>query len=248
MGTDVQVFSPATPTPPLSVAFVFPGETGGRRENGMIGNSLGKIALVKDPELSPMAHGHSFILVTYANHNNKESEMRTFTLFLLLLLIPFSNAQVGNNQGLINPNLAERDDLIKLPHVDENIADAIVNARPYLNATELNTVLSPLLDAEQRGELYGKLFRPLNLNTASEDEIQQIPGMSRRMVHEFEEYRPYTSMQQFRREIGKYVDGEEVARLEQYVFVPMNLNTAGARASFLLMKSTASTRVSKTRC
>ena len=44
-----------------------------------------------------------------------------------------------------------------------------------------------------------------------------IPGMTSRMVHEFEEYRPYTSMEQFRREIGKYVDAKEVARLESYV-------------------------------
>jgi hypothetical protein len=44
-----------------------------------------------------------------------------------------------------------------------------------------------------------------------------IPGMTARMVHEFEEYRPYTSLQQFRREIGKYVDENEVARLESYV-------------------------------
>ena len=51
-----------------------------------------------------------------------------------------------------------------------------------------------------------------------------IPGMNNRMTHEFEEYRPYTSLEQFRREIGKYVDEDEVARLEQYVFVPLNLN------------------------
>jgi hypothetical protein len=44
-----------------------------------------------------------------------------------------------------------------------------------------------------------------------------IPGMTNRMVHEFEEYRPYTSIEQFRREIGKYVDSNEVARLESYV-------------------------------
>jgi hypothetical protein len=39
------------------------------------------------------------------------------------------------------------------------------------------------------------------------------------MRHEFEEYRPYTGMEQFRREIGKYVDDEEVARLERYVMI-----------------------------
>ncbi|MDH3441696.1 MAG: hypothetical protein OEM63_13135, partial [Gammaproteobacteria bacterium] len=56
-----------------------------------------------------------------------------------------------------------------------------------------------------------------NLNTAYEIDILLIPGVGGRMAHEFEEYRPYSDMQQFRREMGKYVDEEEVARLEQYV-------------------------------
>jgi hypothetical protein len=43
--------------------------------------------------------------------------------------------------------------------------------------------------------------------------------MTPRMVHEFEEYRPYTSFEQFRREIGKYVDQKEVARLERYLVI-----------------------------
>ena len=37
------------------------------------------------------------------------------------------------------------------------------------------------------------------------------------LLHEFKEYRPYDSIEQFRREIGKYVSEEEVSRLERYV-------------------------------
>ena len=39
------------------------------------------------------------------------------------------------------------------------------------------------------------------------------------MRHEFEEYRPYRAIEQFRREMGKYVDPAEVARLERYVTI-----------------------------
>jgi hypothetical protein len=39
------------------------------------------------------------------------------------------------------------------------------------------------------------------------------------MLHEFKEYRPYKAIEQFRREIGKYVDKREVARLERYVTI-----------------------------
>ena len=46
------------------------------------------------------------------------------------------------------------------------------------------------------------------------------------MAHEFVEYRPYSSIEEFKREIGKYVDDSEVIRYLNYVFVPVELNTS----------------------
>ncbi|MFZ2489770.1 MAG: hypothetical protein WAZ19_16815 [Anaerolineae bacterium] len=69
----------------------------------------------------------------------------------------------------------------------------------------------------------------LNLNTAAGDEyLATIPNFSSRMVREFLEYRPYASIQQFRREIGKYVDDAQVAQYEQYVYVPVDVNQSDA--------------------
>lgn len=64
----------------------------------------------------------------------------------------------------------------------------------------------------------------VNLNTASEQDFLAIPNVGERMAHEFDEYRPYVSIQQFRREIGKYVDEDQVAAYEEYVFVPVSPN------------------------
>jgi DNA uptake protein ComE-like DNA-binding protein len=136
------------------------------------------------------------------------------------------HAQVGKNLGVADPNLADRATLRSLPHVNDALADAIIAARPYTSAKALDTAVAATLGEAQRTELYARLFRQINLNTASREEIMLIPGMTSRMAHEFEEYRPYTSLEQFRREIGKYVDANEVARLEQYVFVPLKLNSA----------------------
>ncbi len=60
---------------------------------------------------------------------------------------------------------------------------------------------------------------PININTATDAEILRVPGVGPRMLREFKEYRPYTSIEQFRREIGKYVDKAEVARLEKYIVI-----------------------------
>ncbi|MEM1152192.1 MAG: hypothetical protein AAGI03_16885 [Pseudomonadota bacterium] len=133
-------------------------------------------------------------------------------------------AQVGNNQKLLNPNLASESELAALPNVSEELAKQIVAGRPFLRGDDLHALVAADLSEAQLEELYGVMFLPLNLNTASRAVIMRVAGMSRKMAHEFEEYRPYTSIEQFRREMGKYVDDAEVARLEQYVFVPMNLN------------------------
>ena len=135
-------------------------------------------------------------------------------------------AQVGSSKGLVEPNLAGEKELLALPHLNATIVKGIMERRPFPNMTELNTFLSQSLSQQQRTELYGRMFIHLNLNTASKEEILLIPGVGNRMLHEFEEYRPYKALSVFHREIDKYVDDKELARLEQYVFVPINLNTA----------------------
>jgi DNA uptake protein ComE-like DNA-binding protein len=67
----------------------------------------------------------------------------------------------------------------------------------------------------------------LNLNELTEDQLlSTIPNFPNRMVREFFEYRPYISIQQFRKEIGKYVSAEQVAAYEQYVYVPVDVDQA----------------------
>jgi DNA uptake protein ComE-like DNA-binding protein len=149
-----------------------------------------------------------------------------FVLTLSTWLATPGSAQVGRNNGLLNPDLATAAELAALPSMNGALAKNVVARRPFASMVEVHSLLSTSLNKEQLAQLYGRLFLPLNLNKASRDEILLVPGVGARMAHEFEEYRPYRSMAQFRKEIGKYVDEKEVARLEQYVFVPINLNTA----------------------
>jgi DNA uptake protein ComE-like DNA-binding protein len=134
--------------------------------------------------------------------------------------------QAGRSQGVIDPNLASEQELRALPHLDAARVRGILDRRPFLSMTELDAFLAGSLTAEQRAELYGKTFIHLNLNAASSEEILLIPNVGNRMLREFLEYRPYASLAVFHREIDKYVDDAELARLEQYVFVPVKLNTA----------------------
>lgn len=116
----------------------------------------------------------------------------------------------------LDPNTATEEELTALAGMTPELAAAIVAGRPYASATAFNTTLMESLGEAEAATLRESLFVPVNLNTATEDDIKLIPGMTDRMVHEFMEYRPYEDMAEFDREIGKYVDAAEVARLRSY--------------------------------
>lgn len=127
-----------------------------------------------------------------------------------------ATAQTGT-AAFLDPNTATAQELLMVPGFDQPLADAVVAGRPYADMTAVNQVLSTRLNEDGLDQAYTRLWKPINLNTASREEILLVPGIGPRMAHEFEEYRPYRNIEQFRREIGKYVDEAEVARLERFV-------------------------------
>ena len=138
------------------------------------------------------------------------------TTVLLTCAIP-ATAQVGANQGLLNPNLASEEELAAVDGLDGDAVKALLEGRPFLRVSDLHAVISAHVGEDAYDGIYGALWVPIDLNDATSEEIGLIPGVGRRMTHEFEEYRPYEAMSQFRREIGKYVDDDEVERLARYV-------------------------------
>lgn len=154
---------------------------------------------------------------------------RLLIAFCLAFIVAGSPAlaQVGKAVTITDANLIAEADLAKLPGMTPTIAKNLVSKRPFASVTALDQFLSGAgLTREQITALYGKIFVHVNLNGATREEILLIPGVGNRMLREFEEYRPYMALSVFHREIDKYVDDAELARLEQYVFVPIDLNKA----------------------
>jgi DNA uptake protein ComE-like DNA-binding protein len=151
--------------------------------------------------------------------------MHTLIAALTLIVAPALHAQVAS--GLLDPNVATEQELQALPPMTPGIVKSLVAERPFAGPLPLDAFLAKQgLTPDQRTAFYRRAFVHLNLNTATAEEIMLVPGAGKRMAHEFEEYRPWKSFAQFDKEIGKYVDKQEVERLKQYTFIPLNLNTA----------------------
>lgn len=130
-----------------------------------------------------------------------------------------ADSAMPESGALIDPNTASRDQIAALPGMTPALADAVIAKRPVASMLAVDSVLAASLSEQQRDTIYARMFKPISLNTASDAEILLIPGIGSRMLREFKEYRPYDGIARFRREMGKYVDSTEVARMEKFVVV-----------------------------
>lgn len=122
-------------------------------------------------------------------------------------------------RGFLDPNLATAAALTELPGMSDSVTLAVIAGRPYTSMVALDRVLSRHLSAQWRDSVYTRVWIPLDLNTASSEEIMLIPGVDTRLRYELEEYRPYDGIDSFRRDIGEQLGPDEAARIERYITV-----------------------------
>ena len=120
---------------------------------------------------------------------------------------------------LIDPNTATEAELGAIPGMSAEAVAAVVNGRPFTTPTAMNTAIGASLSEEARAGVYELMFVPVGLNTGAEADYKLIPSSLSpgHLAHEFEEYRPYESIQQFQDEMSKYVNDAEVAYLTRFV-------------------------------
>lgn len=153
-----------------------------------------------------------------------------FATVLVLVLGASASAQVGANLGLVNPNLASEAELRTVPGLPAAAVTALIEGRPFFRMAAVHAVVSRHAQEDAFDTIYRGLWLPIDLNDVTDEEILLIPGVGSRMLHEFQEYRPFAALAVFHREIDKYVDDTELARLAQYVYVRIDLNTASDEA------------------
>jgi DNA uptake protein ComE-like DNA-binding protein len=119
----------------------------------------------------------------------------------------------------VNLNTATREEILLIPGAGTRMTREFPEYRPWKTFAQFDREISKYVGQEATDKLKQYVFIPVNLNTATDEDILSIPGAGARMVREFKEYRPWTSQAQFQREIGKYVDAKEVGRLWRFVVI-----------------------------
>jgi DNA uptake protein ComE-like DNA-binding protein len=119
----------------------------------------------------------------------------------------------------VNLNTGTREEILLIPGAGNRMAREFAEYRPWKVWAQFDKEIGKYVGQAETNRLKQYVFIPINLNTASDEDILSIPGAGPRMVREFKEYRPWKSKAQFDKEIGKYVDAKETARLWRYVVI-----------------------------
>jgi hypothetical protein len=137
-----------------------------------------------------------------------------------------ASAQLGKQQGLVEPNVAADSTLQKLPNLNAAALAALKGAKPLLSIVTVDGILGANgLTQPQRTDLYGKMFVHVDVNRGSDAELMLIPGMDAKKLAAVKAGRPWKTFSRFNTEVAKASSPAEAARLEQYVFIPIALNT-----------------------
>jgi len=119
----------------------------------------------------------------------------------------------------VNLNTGTREEILLIPGAGNRMAREFAEYRPWKSWVQFDKEISKYVGQTETDRLKQYVFIPVNLNTATDDDILSIPGAGRRMVREFKEYRPWKTKEQFEKEIGKYVGAKETARLWRFVVI-----------------------------
>ena len=116
-------------------------------------------------------------------------------------------------------NTASDEEILSIPGIGNRMLREFKEYRPYKALAQFKREMGKYVKPEEVDRMAGYVFVPMDLNTASDEDLLTIPGLGNRMLREFKEYRPYKAVEQFRREMGKYVKPGEVSRLERYIVI-----------------------------
>ena len=119
----------------------------------------------------------------------------------------------------INLNTGTAEEILLVPRIARRMTREFEEYRPWVNFAQFDREIGKYVDDAEVQRLKQYVFIPIDLNTGTDEQFLTIPQVGNSMLREFKEYRPWASRAQFEREIGKYVDAKEVARLWRFVTI-----------------------------
>jgi len=188
--------------------------------HGQVGKGLLDANLVPEAELAALP-GMTPAIARAAVALRPFASIVDFNNFLVDQKVPKEQVDALYKKAFVHVNLntGTREEILLIPGAGNRMAREFAEYRPWKTWVQFDKEISKYVGQPETDRLKQYVFIPVNLNTATDDDIISIPGAGARMVREFKEYRPWKTKEQFDKEIGKYVGAKETARLWRFVVI-----------------------------
>lgn len=190
------------------------------RLNGQVGAGLLDANLVPEAELAALP-GMTPVIAKALVAARPFPSIVELNKFLVSQQLPKATIDAFYLKAFIHVNLntAGANEILLIPGAGQRMVREFSEYRPWKTWAQFDKEIGKYVGADETNRLKKYVFIPVNLNTATPEDILTIPGAGNRMVREFAEYRPWKTKAQFEKEIGKYVGPNEVARLWRFVVI-----------------------------
>jgi DNA uptake protein ComE-like DNA-binding protein len=190
------------------------------RPTGQVGTGLIDIDSAPEAQLAALPHLTPAIVKEILAKRPFGSVATLNTYLLGQQLTPQQTGEIYAKAFIhVNLNTGTPEEIILIPGAGKRMVREFAEYRPWRSWAHFDKEISKYVGQPETDRLKQYVFIPVKLNTATDADILSIPGAGNRMVREFKEYRPWKTKEQFEKEIGKYVNAKEVARLWRYVVI-----------------------------
>jgi DNA uptake protein ComE-like DNA-binding protein len=189
---------------------------------GQVGKSLGVVDANIAPEKDLLTFPHMTpTIVKGIIEKRPFGNITELNKYLLSQGLTTDQAMQFYTKGFIHINLntATPEEILLVPGAGRRMTREFAEYRPWKTWAQFDKEIGKYVGQEATDKLKQYCFIPINLNTATDEDILSIPGAGARMVREFKEYRPWKTKAQFDKEIGKYVGEKETARLWRFTTI-----------------------------
>ena len=118
----------------------------------------------------------------------------------------------------VNLNTATNPEILLIPGAGNKMTIEFPEYRPWKTWAQFDRQISKYVGQEATDSLKQYVFIPIGVNTATDEIIQTVPGMTAAVVGQIKQGRPWKTAEQFQQQIGK-TDAKEAARLWRFFVI-----------------------------